>query len=207
MKKRSPLFADRPAMILNIQRMAFSSTIRSWNSVPVGLIGTRKCTSNERKTSDYQLVYKFPYIVHMRVAARLKIYQTGITLIAAPWAHVAAQQGHLPQELAYSCMVASVLALGTLYYVSFITRRLVGLVGVDKNKKSVKLAHMTFWGGRNDIVVPLGTIVPFTECDTSPRDLYMNLNTYDNNVHLFLSLRFGGVQDLDAFEEIFGKLR
>lgn len=197
-------------MVLTVLRsQLLASTTRLKPSMSLGYTGMRKCSAAQQKTQalKYELVYEFPYIVHTRVAARLKIYQTAITLIAAPYVHIAAQQGHIPQELATSCTVASLLALGTLYYLSFITRRLVGLVGMDKDRKSVKLAHMTFWGNRKDLVVPLNTIVPFTEGNTSCQDLYMDLKTYDNSVHLYLSLRFGGVKDLDLFELIFGRLR
>lgn len=203
------------AVIMNsVLLQASRSTCRQFwtHSPPVGCAHLhRHITSHQQqpvgKPAQYDLVYKFPYIVAVRVVSRFKILQTAFTSVAAPFAYIMAQNGQISHELGASCIVASMMALGTLYYISFITRRLIGLVGIDKSRENVKLARMTFWGNRKDLVIPLEAIVPLTESRTSSSDIYTDVKTYDDKVDLYISLRYGGIQDVELFEKIFGRIK
>lgn len=164
-------------------------------------------TSTESQKVKLDLVYRFPYILPVRFVTRFKIYQTALTVAIVPMILKGVESGDVAVELANAVGVAAFMALGTLYYISNITRKLVCLIGIDKDKNNVQLSRMTFWGNRRDVIVPRENLIPLTELAGSYKDIYVDIKTYNNAVHLYLPLRFGGIHNLEDFEYIFGNLR
>ena len=178
---RSLSFVRRIWSPFGLQCTRFSHT-RNSSTTPSS---DRPEPAEPKRDPQYELVYKFPYIVPVRVVSRLKIYQTAVTLAAVPFVHMAVQNGQIMPESATAATVAASMALATLYYISYITRRLVGLIAIDKSRCNVKVARMTFWGNHRDVTAPIDTIIPLSECRGSPTDIYTDLKTYDGNVNLY----------------------
>ncbi|GIX85697.1 transmembrane protein 186 [Caerostris extrusa] len=85
-------------------------------------------------------------------------------------------------------------------------RRLIGIISISKDGKSVKISHLTFWGRKRDVIVPLEDIVPLTESGCSPNDAYVKLVRFSSKETLYMTLRFGNILDKTKFEFVFGSL-
>jgi len=168
---------------------------------------TRSCSSSQPPKEHYELAYKFPYIVPLRVMSRFKIYQTGVTILMVPILKMEVEAGNLLPGIATTITGAAVAALGTMYVIGNLTRRMVCLVGVNRKNETVKLARMTFWGNRKDIVLPMNSIVHLHELPGSPGDLYTDVITHDGQTKLHISLKYGGIHDVELFKSVFGTLR
>jgi len=164
-------------------------------------------STNNNPEPNYQLVYRFPYIRPTRFLARLKIYQTLVTVACAPLIQAAVSRGELDSEVGTTVLTASCLALGTLYCLSNISRKLVCIISIDEEKQLVRLGRLTFWGNRRNIIEPVENIVPLSEINVSYKDVYTDIKTYNGSVNLYLPIRFGGVHNVDQFHHIFGKLK
>lgn len=157
--------------------------------------------------NNYQMIYKFPYIVQCRTVSRLKIYQTAITSIAIPVAGYLTHVGTV--DIQGFLATASIGGLATVMLVVMgeFFRRLVGIIYYNPSEDSVKISHLSFWGNRKDIYVPLDDIVPLTDTDDNPMDIYVKLLRYSKpKSKLYLSLKFGGILDSEKFVEVFGSL-
>lgn len=169
-------------------------------------VDNKNKTPNNAK-NDYQMIYKFPYIVQSRTVSRLKIYQTAITSVAIPVVGYLTHVGTVDIQGFLATLSIGGLATLMLYVMGEFFRRLVGIVYYNSSESSVKISHLSFWGNRKDIYVPLEDIVPLTDTDDSPTDVYVKLLRYSKpKSKLFLSLRFGGIVDSEKFVEVFGSL-
>ncbi|XP_043241678.1 transmembrane protein 186-like [Amphibalanus amphitrite] len=137
----------------------------------------------------------------VRLICRLKIYQTGLTLAAVPVMV-------LLQDLDAAAKVGAVglFAAGMLYIMGEFFRRFVGLLYLHRDGTQLKIAHLTFWGGRRDIVIPVEDIVPFSELKDSPTDVYFKLRRYSSPETFYVSLRYGGISSMESLEAVFGPL-
>jgi len=162
---------------------------------------------SNKATNNYQMIYKFPYIVQSRAVCRLKVYQTAITSVAVPVVGYLNHIGAVDTQAFLGTLAIGGFATVMLYVMGEIFRRLVGIIYYSPSENSVKISHLSFWGKRKDIYVPLEDIVPLTDIGESPTDLYVKLLRYSKpKSELFFSLRFGGILDIEKFEEVFGRL-
>jgi hypothetical protein len=99
--------------------------------------------------------------------------------------------------------------LGSMLYImgSFFSR-LIGVIYVsEKEPNLVRIAHMTFWGTRQDDVFTKLDLMPFSELPDHVQDVYIHVATYSDPHHpMFLSLKYGSVLDKEEFEGIFGTI-
>lgn len=160
----------------------------------------------EQQADEYSLVYRFPHIATVRGLARLKIYTTAASLMALPSFNSYVASGAITQSYSIFVYVTALAALGTLYYMGNLTRKLVGIISLHQDRKHVRVGRLTFWGNRRNIIVPIDTIIPLSEGSRSINEIYTDLKTYDSLVDLHISLKYGGIKDIDDFEFIFGKL-
>ncbi|XP_014673035.1 PREDICTED: transmembrane protein 186-like [Priapulus caudatus] len=182
---------------------SYSSDGQSQNSPLV--TDRASLSAPEGDTNDFSVIYKFPYIVHMRVVSRFKIVQTGITsVVLLPMAALTAM-GHVePWLLTYTFGVTG-LAAGMLCVMSYFFRRLIGILALSNDGDMLKVSHMTFWGRRHDIYVPVDSVVPFSDCESNPTDIFVNFMCDEITSHLYISLRFGGIVDREKFMQVFGR--
>ena len=99
-----------------------------------------------------------------------------------------------------------VFAACMLYIMGEFFRRFVGLLYLDGAGRRLKVAHLTFWGGRRDTVLPVQDVVPFSELTDSPRDVYFKLRRYSCKETFYVSLRYGGVTSRQKLEAVFGPI-
>ena len=159
------------------------------------------------EVENYKTFYRFPHITYARLLSRMKIYQTGFTVIGLPALAIA-------QSLGYSQGNSLPLATGVtlfagvmLYVMSHYFRRLIGLMAVNENRDTVKVSHLTFWGKRNDLFVPVKEIVPISDMADKPDDIYVKFCRYGTNEYLYYSLRHGLIMDKEVFQDVLGSLK
>ncbi|XP_076062993.1 transmembrane protein 186 [Oratosquilla oratoria] len=156
---------------------------------------------------NYELIYRFPYIVPARAICRLKIYQTALTISTLPVALLMAYQDILDMSMVFAVGGVSVLAGGMLYIMGELFRRLVGHIYLNHEQDKIKVSHLTFWGRRHDIYMSVNDVVPLVETPDNPTDAFVRFKCYsDPKFTLLLFLRFGGIRDIKSFTHVFGSL-
>lgn len=156
---------------------------------------------------DFKLVYKFPYINAARSICRLKIYQTAVTCLAVPVVAFMTYAGAATSTALVATIGVNVLALTMLGVMGEAFRKLIGHLYVSHDESQVRISHLTFWGGRCDLLMPADDLVPLSELPDSPTDVYVRMRRYSDvksGSSLILCLRFGGVVDEVRFCRVFG---
>lgn len=158
------------------------------------------------KVLEWTPIYHFPLIQMARFLNRLKLYQTGFTVLSFPVSVGLYQNGFCDFTFLTVTTGSAALTCFSLYIITSFFKRLIGVIFLAEDKRNVKIAHLTFWGNRNDIVVSIEDIVPLTDGDCKANDAFVKLQRYSCEEVLYLTLRFGKILDKDNFQKIFGSL-
>ncbi|XP_009993830.1 PREDICTED: transmembrane protein 186 [Chaetura pelagica] len=158
------------------------------------------------KTEEFKLVYRFPGIKYCRVLSRLKLLQTATTMVMLPPIYYLYLQDQVSQNiLLYSTGVA-LFAGAMLYGMSYFFRRVIGFIYLSETGRVVRVAHLTFWGRRNDIYCPLETVMTLDEVGDSKGELLLQFKRYNSTDILYFTIKFGQIVDRQKFMQIFGEL-
>ncbi|XP_067272266.1 transmembrane protein 186 isoform X2 [Pseudorasbora parva] len=154
----------------------------------------------------YDLIYAFPAIKGLRALSRLKLMQTGITAVLLPAVYYLYLQGQASALLmSYSTGIA-VFAGVMLYSISHYVRRVVGMMYLDSTQTILKVSHLTFWGHRRDLYVPVSDVMTLGDSGDSKGEPILRLKRYSSSDTMYFSTRLGQVVDRNAFEKVFGSL-
>ncbi|XP_014777237.1 transmembrane protein 186 [Octopus bimaculoides] len=156
---------------------------------------------------NFEVIYRFPYIVHMHLLSRFKIYQTAFSVAAVPLCYAMHSNGQLSLALCHYVVIYSIVACAMLYAFSFYLWRLVGIIAYNSVEDLVKVSHLTFWGGRKDIFLHVKSIIPLSDMSDNPNDIFVKFQQYDNEEVLFLVLKFGGIKDMEKFQLVLGDIK
>lgn len=161
-----------------------------------------RCSSQnqlDRKTStEFEPVYKLPFIVTARIICRLKLYQTVIVLGLAGTSIATQADLLIPLSL---CTV-SLAMLGTM---GEFFRKLIGIIYVNPATYEVKIAHLTFWGNRKDVYYHMNEIIPPVDNGENLSDTYVKLAFVDKSISpLYLSVKHGHVINKELFDKVIG---
>ncbi|XP_064376486.1 transmembrane protein 186 [Dromaius novaehollandiae] len=196
---------------------------QSWRVSGVGTyLGTRQVQSEwlcssaaasvvqpkaaDEKTEEFRLVYRFPGIKYCRVLSRLKLLQTAITTVTLPPVCYLYLHGQVSQAiLLYTAGIACFAGV-MLYGMSYFFRRIIGLIYLNETGSTVKVAHLTFWGRRKDIVCPLETVMTLGDVGDGKGELLLQFKRYNSTDILYFTLKFGQIVDKEKFIQIFGDL-
>ncbi|KAI7791466.1 putative transmembrane protein 186 [Triplophysa rosa] len=157
-------------------------------------------------SKKYNLIYAFPAIKGLRALSRLKLMQTGITVILLPTVYYLYLQGQASVTLlTYSTGIA-VFAGIMLYSISHYVRRVVGMMYLDSTQTTLKVSHLTFWGHRRDIYLPVSDVMTLGDAGDTKGEPILRFKRYSSSDSMFFSTRLGRVVDKDAFEKVFGSM-
>ncbi|XP_051819601.1 transmembrane protein 186 [Antechinus flavipes] len=186
---------------------------RSWCSkmqVPILSVGRPISTSREKpsaiETEKFQMIYRFPGIRFCGSLSRMKILQTGITVVILPPSYYWYTQDLIPLDSLFFTGGIASFALVMLYWISHFFRRLVGILYVNEAGTVLRVAHLTFWGRRQDTYCPVANIIPVSETSEHPFDVFLKIHQYDCDQTFYLTLRFGHILDKKRFAQVFGNL-
>ncbi|XP_076841270.1 transmembrane protein 186 [Brachyhypopomus gauderio] len=160
----------------------------------------------ELASRKYTLIYAFPAIKGLRALSRLKLIQTGITVVLLPAVGYFYLQGHASAAvLSYTTGIA-VFAAAMLYVISHYIRRVVGMMYLDHTCTTLKVSHLSFWGNRRDVYLPVCDVMTLGDAGDSPGESILRLKRYSSSDTLYFSTRLGRVVDKQGFEKVFGTL-
>ncbi|NXA56339.1 TM186 protein, partial [Nothocercus julius] len=152
------------------------------------------------------LVYRFPGIRYCRALSRMKLLQTAITAAALPPVCYLHAQGQVAAAaLLYAGGVAA-FAGAMLYGMSHYFRRIIGFIYLSESGRTVKVAHLTFWGRRRDVVCPVETVMMLGDVGDGKQELLLQFRRYDSADVLYFTLKYGQIVDRERFAQIFGEL-
>ncbi|KAL2086944.1 hypothetical protein ACEWY4_018003 [Coilia grayii] len=155
---------------------------------------------------EYTLIYALPSITLLRALSKLKIIQTGITIVILPPIYYFYFQGMVSLELVDYSSAIALFAVAMLYTVSYFAGRVVGRMYLDSSGTTLKVSHLTFWGARKDLYMPVTDVVPLADAGDKPDEAILSFKRYSTEQKMYLSTRFGRVVDQNGFEKVFGVL-
>ncbi|KAM9314508.1 transmembrane protein 186 [Pholidichthys leucotaenia] len=168
------------------------------------LLSMVRCS--DLSTQKYTMIYSLPYIKHLRAMSRLKLLQTGITMVVLPPVYVLYYQGAVPSFLVSYTTGIALFAGVMLYTASHFFRRAVGMMYLDPSQTTLKVSHLTFWGKRQDIYLPVSDVMTIGDTGDSVRETILKLKRFSSPETLYFSTYFGCVVDKRGFEKVFGSL-
>ncbi|KAM5131318.1 transmembrane protein 186 [Callospermophilus lateralis] len=177
---------------------------------PKKWVGNRSPTLKEKPPSEenekFQMVYRFNAIRAFGYVSRLKVAQTALTVVALPPGFYWYSQGLMTFNSL--CLLSGIagFALVMLCWMSYFFRRLVGILYVNESGTVLRVAHLTFWGWRQDTYCPVADVMPLTETKDRPQDLFVRIQQYSGKQTFYLTLRHGRVVDRERFTQVFGTL-
>lgn len=160
----------------------------------------------DEKTEEFKLVYRFPGIKYCRVLSRLKLLQTATTALTLPPVCYLYLQDQVSQNILLYTTGLALFAGAMLYGMSYFFRRIIGLIYLNETGRTVKVAHLTFWGRRNDIYCPIETVMTLDEIGDSKGELLHQFRRYNSKEILYFTIKFGQIIDRQKFIQIFGEL-
>ncbi|KFP17268.1 Transmembrane protein 186, partial [Egretta garzetta] len=160
----------------------------------------------DEKREEFKLVYRFPGIKYCRLLSRLKLLQTATTLAMLPPTCYLYLQDQVSQKVFLYTTGIAVFAGAMLYSMSYFFRRIIGLIYLNESGRTVKVAHLTFWGRRNDIYCPIETVVTLDEAGDSKGELLLQFKRYNSTDILYFTVKYGQIVDRQKFTQIFGEL-
>jgi len=160
--------------------------------------------ANHYADVQFSVFYRFPFITTVRLLSRLKIYQTAVSVLLAPAMTYCYQIGAIELPLCIGAFSISTFALVMLYIISNFCQRVIGLAALSGDRKLVRLSHLTFFGGRNDLVVPVEDVVPFSDIGEDYTKMFVTVRRYSTADKLYMSLVYGRAENIEAFQQVFG---
>ncbi|XP_036166844.1 transmembrane protein 186 [Myotis myotis] len=173
-------------------------------------MGSRSPTSKEKppgtETEKFQMIYRFDAIRAFGYVSKLKVAQTALTVLALPPGFYWYSQGLLTFD--NLCLMGGIagFALAMLYWMSYFFRRLVGILYVNESGTVLRVAHLTFWGWRQDSYCPVAEVIPMTETQDRPQEIFVRIQQYSGKQTFYLTLRYGRILDRERFTQVFGML-
>lgn len=158
-------------------------------------------------TQKYTMIYTLPHIKLLRAVSRLKLFQTTITTVLLPPVFILYLLGDVPFFLVSYTTGIALFAGVMLYTASHFFRRVVGMMYLDPSQTTLKVSHLTFWGRRNDIYLPVSDVLTIGDTGDSVNEKILKLKRYSSPETLFFSTHFGRVVDKQGFEKVFGTLK
>ncbi|XP_021267126.1 transmembrane protein 186 [Numida meleagris] len=159
------------------------------------------------RSEEFSVVYRFPGIKYCRVLSRLKLLQTATTLLVLPPVCYLHLQQQLSQAVLLYTAGIALFAGVMLYGMSYFFRRIIGLIYLSESGRTVRVAHLTFWGRRNDIYCPLETVMTLDEVGDARGELLLQFKRYNSAEILYFTIKYGQIVDRQKFRQIFGELQ
>ncbi|XP_074742540.1 transmembrane protein 186 [Strix uralensis] len=178
-------------------------SVRLCHSAPAAVVQQKAV---DEKTEEFKLVYRFPGIKYCRVLSRLKLLQTATTMVMLPPICYLYLQDQVSLNIFLYTTGIAVFAGAMLYGMSYFFRRIIGLIYLNETGRTVKVAHLTFWGRRNDIYCPTESVMTLDEVGDSKRELLLQFKRYNSTDILYFTIKFGQIVDRQKFSQIFGEL-
>ncbi|XP_058495802.1 transmembrane protein 186 [Solea solea] len=158
---------------------------------------------SDLSSQKYTMIYTLPHITLLRAISRLKLLQTAITVVILPPVYVLYLQGSASFSVVSYTTGMALFAGAMLYTASHFFRRVVGIMYLDPSQTTLKVSHLTFWGQRNDIFLPVSDVMTIADTGDSTKETILKLKRYSNSQTMYFSTYYGRVVDQLGFEKVF----
>ncbi|XP_029358095.1 transmembrane protein 186 [Echeneis naucrates] len=162
---------------------------------------------SDLSTKKYTMIYTLPYIKLLRAVSRLKLLQTAITVAILPPVYVLYLLGDVPFFLVSYTTGIAVFAGVMLYTASHFFRKVVGMMYLDPSETTLKVSHLTFWGKRHDIYLPVADVMTIGDTGDAANEIILKLKRYSSPQTFYFSTYYGRVVDKSGFERVFGNFK
>ncbi|XP_034361370.1 transmembrane protein 186 [Arvicanthis niloticus] len=173
-------------------------------------VGSRSPPSQEKppgtETEQFHTIYRFNAIRALGFLSRLKLSQTAVTVVALPPGFYCYSQGLMTLDSLCLMSGTASFALIMLCWMSHFFRRLVGILYVNESGTLLRVAHLTFWGWRQDTYCAVSDMIPLSESEEWVQDVFVRIQQYSGKQTFYLTLRYGRILDRDRFSQVFGTL-
>lgn len=173
------------------------------------------------KDMKWILIYKFPHLIRLSIFCRFKLLLTAVSTSLCAYSLAAKLMPQIePIDISYAIIFVT---LGGLFLAGNIFRKVIVNIYASENQDYLRLARLTFFARRRDIVVPTSLCIPLSENNKDMTGLttvlkfrrptsidieFDTLEFYDEK--FFVSLRYNldrGIKDEELFTKIFGRIR
>ncbi|XP_041822703.1 transmembrane protein 186 [Chelmon rostratus] len=161
---------------------------------------------SDLSTEKYTMIYTLQHIKLLRAVSRLKLLQTAITVVILPPVFFFYLQGDVPFFLVSYTTGIALFAGVMLYTASHFFRRVVGMMYLNPSQTTLKVSHLTFWGRRQDIYLPVSDVMTIGDTGDPAKETILKLKRYSSPQTFYFSTHFGRVVDKQGFQKVFGTL-
>ncbi|XP_063170668.1 transmembrane protein 186 [Candoia aspera] len=160
--------------------------------------------SSSESSEQFTLIYRFSGIRSLRVFSRLKVLQTGITLVVLPpvWYLYWLDQATFAQGLYVT--VGLCFSLVILYAASFFLQRIIGFMYLNESGTLLKISHLTFWGKRRNFCCPVESVMISGDVGKERSRFLLKFRQYDRKGVLYFLPQLGQIVDQQGFVKVFG---
>ncbi|TNN57547.1 Transmembrane protein 186 [Liparis tanakae] len=155
-------------------------------------------------THKYTMIYTLPHMKLLGAVSRLKLLQTAFTVVILPPVFIFYLQGVVPFFLVGYTTGVALFAGAMLYTASHFFQRVVGMMYLDSSQTTLKVSHLTFWGRRCDIYLPLSDVMTIADTGDYLNESILKLKRFSSPQTMYFSTQFGRVVDQQGFKKVFG---
>ena len=170
----------------------------------MGIIGIHNW-DDMKNVGKWVCVYHFPYIAYLQTFQRLKLWITVFNCAFVPVSFALYSSGSFEIDVVTYYTMVGMFSMFGMYIFGHLFSRYVGRIYVSDNRKFVRLSHLSFFGHRMDTDFEREDIVPLMDTNVKLDDWYCAIERYSTSNHLYMSLKYGGIVNREAFEQVFGE--
>ncbi|RNA21321.1 transmembrane protein -like [Brachionus plicatilis] len=148
--------------------------------------------------NEFECILQFRFIKHLRLASRLKLYQTGFSLLFAIGSVYAYEMDYTQNvNVLLSTNFCMIFALIMLIIISRQTIKVVGKLYLSKDANKVLISHLSFLGKRRDIIVNTSDIEGLSSI-SELKDTFLKLKMNNMNGFMYMILPYSEILNKDA---------
>uniref|UniRef100_A0A6P7G718 Transmembrane protein 186 n=1 Tax=Diabrotica virgifera virgifera TaxID=50390 RepID=A0A6P7G718_DIAVI len=159
--------------------------------------------NTQSSKSNFNTVYRLPFIKYFSVINRVKFYQTVLTGITIPTSFALNLMNLISTETFQVISIIGLTGCISLYGAGHVTSKFIGFIYYDEERDVAKIAYVDFWGWRKDVEMPVSDIVPSEDIPFSVTNkLYMKFKRYSTPEVLKYNLRLGIIYDGEQLKKV-----
>lgn len=154
---------------------------------------------------EWTLIFKYPHVSRLSFFCRLKVYQTVATLLICPSCILGEYLNVLSSDISTIAVLSSVTACLLMLAIGNLAERTVGALYLNESRAKLRVAHLTFFGHREDDILKTDDVAQFSDVGEKWDDIIIKVHRYDLPKYpYYITLRHGGIVDRDLFQRVFG---
>lgn len=153
---------------------------------------------------NVSLLYRFNHISTASTITKVKIFQTVLVIAAVPYLYGYYLSGVVSYLKFMSSVGIMTFSTAMLYVLGGSISKIICVMKYNKDTDEVLISHLTFWGRRRDVSIPVSNIVPVSDSGENVTDTFIKVNTFDNSESFVIPLKDATEQEKEAVLAIIG---